>query len=240
MDESLTVDSATHSAEAAAASAAAVSATAVLVAAEAAAVSVAAVVTATEVSAAAAVAAAELLHPPPPVVYTNFTRPAPFEMIELDEEAFKVEDKYGKIKSDGAARMGKCRAVNMFIKTILGKYFTTQYTPAQLVLALRELSKYPNVRMLFKSASLTDVEDIEALRFHNEQIHRILTNDSKKKSGSTDDIGSYEQSLYSAMAESPVSSNYTGSVPTLVSRARLFPKIPKTTVMRYEKRQGSS
>jgi hypothetical protein len=52
MDESLIVDSATHSAEAAAASAAAVSATSVLVAAEAAAVSAAAVVTAPEVSAA--------------------------------------------------------------------------------------------------------------------------------------------------------------------------------------------
>jgi hypothetical protein len=40
------------------------------------------------------------------------------------------------------------------------------------------------VRMLFKSAGLTDVEDIEALQFHNEQIHCILktTNDSKKKS----------------------------------------------------------
>jgi hypothetical protein len=78
MDESLTVDLATHSAEAAAASAAAVSATAVLVAAEAAAVSAAAVVTAAEVSASAAVTAAELLHQPPPVVYSNFTRPAPF------------------------------------------------------------------------------------------------------------------------------------------------------------------
>jgi hypothetical protein len=75
---------------------------------------------AAEISAAEAVTAAEILQPPP-VAYTNFTRPAPFEMIELDEEAFKVEDKYGKIKSDGAARMGKCRAVNMFVETILRK-----------------------------------------------------------------------------------------------------------------------
>jgi hypothetical protein len=36
------------------------------------------------------------------------------------------------------------------VETILGKYFTTQHTPAQLVLALRESSKHPNVRMLFK------------------------------------------------------------------------------------------
>jgi hypothetical protein len=117
----------------------------------------------------------------------------------------------------------------MFVETILGKYFTTQHTPAQLVLALRESSKHPDVRMLFKSASLTYVEDLEALRFHNEQIHCILktTNDSKKKSNATDDIRSYEQALYSAMAESPVSSNYTGTIPSMISRARLFPNVPK-------------
>jgi hypothetical protein len=88
--------------------------------------------------------------------------------------------------------------------------------------------------MLFKSAGLTDVEELEALRFHNEQIHRILktTNNSKNKSNGTDDIRSYEQSLYSAMAESPVSSNCIGKVPTFTSRARLFPYIPKTTVIR--------
>jgi hypothetical protein len=39
-------------------------------------------------------------------------------MIELDEDAFKVEAKYGKIRSDAAARMGKCRAVNEFVNTI--------------------------------------------------------------------------------------------------------------------------
>jgi hypothetical protein len=143
MDESLTVESESAAAEAAAA---AVSAAALVTpaAVSAAAVVAAAVVTAAEISAAAAVTAAELLEPPP-VVYSNFTRPAPFEMIELDEEAFKVEEKYGTIKSDGAARMGKCGAVNMFVETILGKYFTTQHTPAQLVLALRELSKHPMV-----------------------------------------------------------------------------------------------
>jgi hypothetical protein len=59
--------------------------------------------------------------------------------------------------------MGKCRAVNMFVETILGDYFTTQHTPEQLVLALRESSKHPNVRMLFKSAGLTDVDDLDAL-----------------------------------------------------------------------------
>jgi hypothetical protein len=87
--------------------------------------------------------------------------------------------------------------------------------------------------MLFKSASLTDVEDLEALRFHNEQIHRILktTNDSKNKSNGTDDIRSYEQSLYSAMAESPVSSSCIGKVPTFTSRARLFPDIPKRQLL---------
>jgi hypothetical protein len=133
MDESLTVESETAAAEAA--SVAAVSATAVLVAAEAAAVSAAAVVTAAEVSAAAAVTAAELLQPTP-VVYTNFTRPAPFEMIELDEDAFKVEAKYGKLRSDAAATMGKCRAVNEFVNTILGDSFSVKYTPKQLVLGV--------------------------------------------------------------------------------------------------------
>jgi hypothetical protein len=86
---------------------------------------------------------------------------------------------------------------------------------------------------MFKSAGLTDVKDLEALRFHNEQIHRILktANAIKKKGGVTDDVQSYEQSLYSAMAESPVSSNCTGSVPSTTSRARLFPDVPKTTVI---------
>jgi hypothetical protein len=45
-------------------------------------------------------------------------------------------------------------------------------------------------------------------------------------------VQSYEQSLHSAMAESPLSSNCTGSVPSITSRARLFPNIPKTTVVR--------
>jgi hypothetical protein len=199
----------------------------------AAAVVAAAVVMAAEISAAAAVTAAELLQPLP-VVYTNFTRPAPFEMIELDQDAFKVEDKYSKLRSDAAARMGKCRAANEFVKTILGESFSSKYTPKQLVLALRESSKHPDVRMLFKSAGLTDVEELEALRFQNEQIHRILkaTNDSKKKSNGTDDIRSYEQALYSAMAESPVSSNYTGTVPSMASRARLFRDNPKRTALR--------
>jgi hypothetical protein len=212
MDESLTVESETAAAEAeavavAVSTAAAVSAGALVASTvtSAAAVVAAAVVTAAEISAVGAVTAAYILQPPP-VAYTNFTRPQPFQMIELDQDAFKVEDKYGKIKSDAAARMGKCRAVNMFVETILGKYFTTQHTPAQLVLALRKSSKHPDVRMLFKSAGLTDVEDLEALRFHNEQIHCILqtTNDTKRKGCATDDVRSCEQSLYSAMAESPV------------------------------------
>jgi DNA polymerase I-like protein with 3'-5' exonuclease and polymerase domains len=75
--------------------------------------------------------------------------------------------------------MGKCRAVNEFVNTILGDSFSVKYTPKQLVLVLRESSKYPDVQMLFKSAGLTDVEDLEALRFHNEQIHRILQKDNK-------------------------------------------------------------
>jgi hypothetical protein len=116
--------------------------------------------------------------------------------------------------------------------------FSVKYTPKQLVLVLRESSKHPNVQMLFKSAGLTDVEDLDTLRFHNEQIHRILqtTNDTKKKGGATDDVRSYERSLYSAMAKSPVSSNCTASVPSITSRARLFPQIPKTTVKGCMKR----
>jgi hypothetical protein len=48
--------------------------------------------------------------------------------------------------------------------------------------------------MLFKSAGLTDVEDLEAMQFHHQQINSILktTNDSKKKGGGTDDIRLYE------------------------------------------------
>jgi hypothetical protein len=159
-------------------------------------------------------------------------------MFEYNEDAFKVVDRYGNQRSDAAARMGKSRAVNMFVKTILGEYFSEQHTPEQLVVVLRTESKHHSVRILFKSAGLTDVDDLDALRFHNEQIHRILktTNESKKKSNGTDDIRLYEQSVYSAMAESPVSSYFTGPVPTMASRARLFPTIPKTTVVSGMKR----
>jgi hypothetical protein len=62
------------------------------------------------------------------------------------------------------------------------------------------------------------------------------TNDTKKKGSATDDVRSYEQSLYSAMAESPVSSNCTGSVQSIKSRAKLFPELPKTTVIGGMKR----
>jgi hypothetical protein len=215
MDESLTVGSKTDAAEAAAVSVAAVSAVA---AAESAPVSAAALLAVAGVSASAERSAVELLQPLP-VVYSNYTRPAPFQMIEFDKDAFKVADKYGKLRSDGAARMGKCRAVNRLVNTILGDYFSTQHTPEQLVLlALREASKHPDVRMLFKSEGLTDVEDLEALQFHHDQIYRILktTNDSKKKGGATDDVRSYEQSIYSAMAESPISSNCPGTVPSII------------------------
>jgi hypothetical protein len=58
------------------------------------------------------------------------------------------------------------------------------------------------------------------------------TNDAKKKSGGSDDIRSYEQSVYSALAESPPSSNNTAPVPSLSSRIKLFPDIPKNTVVR--------
>jgi methylphosphotriester-DNA--protein-cysteine methyltransferase len=110
--------------------------------------------------------------------------------------------------------MGKSRAVNMFVDTILGDFFSIRHTPEQLVLALHTASKHPHVRMFFKSAGLTDVEDLEAMRFHHQQINSILktTNESKKKSSGTDDIRSYEQSIYSAMAESPPSSNRAGTV----------------------------
>jgi hypothetical protein len=66
------------------------------------------------------------------------------------------------------------------------------------------------------------------MRFQNKQIHRILktTNDFKNKGGATYDVQSYEQSIYLAMAESPVSFNCTGAAPTVVSQARFFPDIP--------------
>ncbi|OEU19451.1 hypothetical protein FRACYDRAFT_235505 [Fragilariopsis cylindrus CCMP1102] len=102
------------------------------------------------------------------------------------------------------------------------------------VLALHVASKDPSVRPYFKSAGLADVEDLAAMRFHHEQINRILktTNDSKKKGSATDDVRSYEQSIYSAMAESPISSNRTTTVPSIACRTRLFPDIPKNTLTR--------
>ncbi|OEU12087.1 hypothetical protein FRACYDRAFT_244337 [Fragilariopsis cylindrus CCMP1102] len=93
-------------------------------------------------------------------------------------------------------------------------------------------SKDYRVRALFKSAGLADVEDLEAMRFHHEQMHRMLktTNASKKRSSGTDDVRSYEQTLYSALAESPVSSNRGIKVPSLACRMRLFPDIPDMTL----------
>jgi hypothetical protein len=137
-------------AEAAAASAAAAAeavkaAATVAVAVEvAAAVAAAAVATAVE---AAAVAAAAVVQPRPPVVYSHYTRPS--LVIKFDKDAFKVKDKNGKQKSEAAARMGKSRAVNVIVNTILADYFSPRFTPEQLVLALHEASKHHRVRMLF-------------------------------------------------------------------------------------------
>jgi hypothetical protein len=125
---------------------------------KAAAVAATAVATAVE---AAAVIAAAVLQPPPPVVYSRYTRPT--LLTKFDKDAFKVNDKNGKQKSEAAARMGKNRAVNVIVNIILGDYFSPRYTPEQLVLALHEASKHPRVRMLFKSAGLTDIKDLEAM-----------------------------------------------------------------------------
>ncbi|OEU12947.1 hypothetical protein FRACYDRAFT_243199 [Fragilariopsis cylindrus CCMP1102] len=162
-----------------------------------------------------------------PVVYSNYTRPS--SPIEFDIDAFKVAD-----RSDSAARKGKSRAVNNLVQTILGEHCSNHYSQQQLVLALHTASKDPRVRPFFKSAGLADVEDLAAMRFHHEQINRILitTNDSKKKGSANDDVRSYEQSLYSAMAESPISSNRTTTVPSIASRTRLFSGIPYITLTR--------
>ncbi|OEU07188.1 hypothetical protein FRACYDRAFT_251490 [Fragilariopsis cylindrus CCMP1102] len=162
-----------------------------------------------------------------PVIYSNYTRPSP--PIEFDIDAFKVAD-----RSDSAARKGKSRAVNNLVQTILGEHCSNHYSQQQLVLALHTASKDPRVRPFFKSAGLADVEDLAAMRFHHEQINRILitTNDSKKKGSANDDVRSYEQSLYSAMAESPISSNRTTTVPSIASRTRLFSGIPYITLTR--------
>jgi hypothetical protein len=78
-------------------------------------------------------------------------------MIELDEDAFKVEEKFGNLRSDAAARMGKCRAVHEFVNTISGDSFSVKYTPKQLVLVLRESSKHPAVQLLFKARSRSNL-----------------------------------------------------------------------------------
>ncbi|OEU19555.1 hypothetical protein FRACYDRAFT_235613 [Fragilariopsis cylindrus CCMP1102] len=173
------------------------------------------------------VAAPSPLPVAPPVLYNSRTRPAP--LIAFDKDAFKVAD-----QSDYAARKGKNRAINNLVETILGEHCSKHYSKQQLVLALHTASKDPRVRPFFKSAGLADVEDLAAMRFHHEQINRILktTNDSKKKGSATDDVRSYEQSIYSAMAESPISSNRTTTVPSIACRTRLFPGIPRITLTR--------
>ena len=79
---------------------------------------------------------------------------------------------------------------------------------------------------------MTDVQNMEVMKFHHNQMHRMLetTNSSKRKSTATDDVRVYEQCIFSALAPSPQSSASSSKVPTLDSRARLFPNIPKSTV----------
>ena len=87
---------------------------------------------------------------------------------------------------------------------------------------------------MLKSAGMMDVENIEAMNFHHNQMHCMLetTNSTKRKSTATDDVRVYEQCIFSAMAPSPESFASSSKVPTLDSRARLFSNIPKSTVIK--------
>ena len=123
------------------------------------------------------------------VQYTSKTRPADSQLIPLNEDAFKF-DKQGKERVPRSAQQRKYTAINYIVNTLTNEKFQKQYTPEQIVLALHEASKRPQLRIVLKSAGMTDVENIEAMKFHNIQMHRMLetTNSSKRKSTGTDDV----------------------------------------------------
>ena len=72
------------------------------------------------------------------------------------------------------------------------------------------------------------------MKYNHQQIDYILvqTNASKKKLRGTDDVAIYEQSIFSAIADSPESSNRSNKIPSLKSRCELFPSLPHSTVTR--------
>ena len=112
-----------------------------------------------------------------------------------------------------AARSAKSRSVNRIVNslvnTILKEKFSYKHTPEQIVLALNGAFKHPKLKLFLKSAGVVDVEELEAMKYNHQQIDCILmqTNASKKKSLGTDDVRIYEQSIFSAIADSPESSN---------------------------------
>ena len=90
--------------------------------------------------------------------------------------------------------------------------FTKKHTPEQTVLAVNDAARRLELQIVFKSAGITDVEELEAMCFCHNQINCILqtiNNTTKKKHVSIDNIKSYKQLVYSAMAPSPESSNRT-------------------------------
>ena len=91
------------------------------------------------------------------VQYTSKTRPADSQLIPLNEDAFKF-DKQGKERAPRSAHQRKYTAINYIVNTLTNEKFQKQYTPEQIVLALHEASKRPQLRIVLKSAGMTDVE----------------------------------------------------------------------------------
>ena len=96
-------------------------------------------------------------------------------MIPLNEEAFMFNNNR-KERLPFSAKRRKYTTINYIVDTLTDKKFCKQYTPKQIVLALHEASKRPQLRIIFKSAGMIDVEDHEAMKFHHNQMHRMLKN----------------------------------------------------------------
>ena len=138
--------------------------------------------------------------------------------------------------------MAKSRCANYLVQPLLCRILVQKFgekqNPEQIVLALRSAFKDDSLKFLLKSAGVVDVKEFEIMKFHHAQIDQFLkrTNDTKKKGRANDKVRSAEQMIYSAMAQSPPSSNNTMKVSTLKSWALLFPSVTHSTIIAGMKR----
>ena len=54
------------------------------------------------------------------------------------------------------------------MNAILDDNFTNKYTPEQIVVAVNEAARTPELQTLFKRAGITYVVELNAMRFHHD------------------------------------------------------------------------